>query len=79
MLQGSRLLREWRQAKKLSHAQAGKLLECSASGLWDWERGACPKVVIIQRIEDKTDGAVPAASWTIEEPDEAEASPLPAA
>jgi transcriptional regulator with XRE-family HTH domain len=65
MLRGSRLIKEWREAKGLTQPQFGRLIGASAAGVCDWENGRAPKVITALRIEQVT--GVPVGAWAIEE------------
>lgn len=58
------LLRKWREKLKLTQGAAADLLGISQSTLSDYEnQRALPGIVPALRIEDRTKGLVPAASW----------------
>jgi hypothetical protein len=67
MVQGSRLLKEWRLSKELTQTDAAALVESSAAGWCGWENGSIPKLAVAFLIERATEGAVPVASWAVDE------------
>lgn len=67
MVQGSRLLKEWRLAEGLTQTQAAELVESSAAGWCGWENGGIPKLALAFLIERVTKGAVPVAAWAVDE------------
>jgi len=64
---GSRLLREWRAARGMTQPQAADLLELNFVQVSRFERGARPGRDNAVKIEQRTDGAVPVVSWTMED------------
>jgi transcriptional regulator with XRE-family HTH domain len=61
---GAKLLAEWRAARGLTQFQAAVLLDIDPSPLSKFERGKRkPGRTTAFKIEEKTEGYVPASSW----------------
>jgi len=53
-------LKKWREDRKLSQEQAGRLFEVSAVAFGRYERGRVPEPEVLQKIIDGTAGEITA-------------------
>lgn len=64
-------LQKWRKAKSLNQTAAAELFDVSQPTYSEYECGRkVPRTAKAFEIEEKTEGAVPASSWTKEAPAE---------
>ncbi|MHC4703804.1 MAG: helix-turn-helix domain-containing protein, partial [Planctomycetota bacterium] len=57
------LLKEWRDAREMSHWEAAKALDVDPRYLQRYEKGGVPGLENALKIAYATDGLVPATAW----------------
>lgn len=67
MSTGAKLLRSWREERGLSQWDAAQILIVDPRDISRLERGQRPGLKTALQIEERSSGAVPAASWLEEQ------------